>query len=153
MKKEKQEIISQLISEIEKLIPVYMQNEEDRAKTNGNVAFCILDTEDNIHGKVFGTDKIRGREAFRVAWTKASQSWITGMKTGEFEKLVFNEEIEEATFGIRKPDYIGWTGGQPITLQDGTKFFAGFSGFRGITDLEIVLEAVSIVEKKNLENQ
>ena len=131
MKREKSEFISQLINEIEKLVPVYMQNEEDRAKANGVVAFCILDSEGNIHRKIFGTDKIRGRELFRVAWTKASQTWITGMRTGEFEKLVFNGEIDETAFGIRRPDYIGWTGGQQITLQDGTIFSAGFSGFRG----------------------
>ena len=152
MKTEKPEFISQLINEIEKLVPVYMQNEEDRAKANGNVAFCILDTEGNIHGKIIGTDKIRGRELFRVAWTKASQSWITGMRTGEFEKLVFNGEIDEAAFGIRKPDYIGWTGGQPITLHDGTTFSAGFSGFRGETDIDIVLKAVSLIENDNSKN-
>jgi hypothetical protein len=32
------------------------------------------------------------RESFRVAWTKASQVWITGMKTGEYEKKIFNSE-------------------------------------------------------------
>jgi glc operon protein GlcG len=148
MKKEHQEIISQLIAEIEKLIPVYMQNEEDRSKANGNVALCIIDNEGFVMGKVFGNDKIRGREAFRVAWTKASQVSITGMRTGEFEKRVFNNEIDEATHGIRKPDYIGWLGGQPVTLKDGTIFSVGFSGFRGVTDLEIVTKALYILEQK-----
>ena len=74
------------------------------------------------------------------------------MRTGEFEKLVFNGEIDEAAFGIRKPDYIGWTGGQPITLHDGTTFSAGFSGFRGETDIEIVLKAVSLIENDNSKN-
>jgi len=147
MKKDHQEIISQMIQEIEKLIPVYMQNEEDRMKANGNVALCSIDNEGFVSGKVFGTDKIRGREAFRVAWTKASQVWITGMKTGEFEKRVFNNEIDEATYGIRKPDYIGWLGGQPVSLHDGTIFSVGFSGFRGVTDLEIVTKALSVMEQ------
>jgi glc operon protein GlcG len=147
MNKEHQEIISQLIVEIEKLVPVYMQNEEDQAKANGNVALCIIDNDGFVTGKVFGNDKIRGREAFRVAWTKASQVWITGMPTGEFEKQVFNNEIQEETYGIRKPDYIGWIGGQPIEMSDGTVFSVGFSGFRGVTDLEIVAKALSIVEQ------
>ena len=147
MKKDHQEIISQLIVEIEKLIPVYMQNEEDRMKANGNVALCIIDNEGFVSGKVFGTDKIRARECFRVAWTKASQVWIIGMPTGEFEKCVFNNEIDEATHGIRKPDYIGWIGGQPVTLPEGTIFSVGFSGFRGVTDLEIVTKALSVMEQ------
>jgi glc operon protein GlcG len=148
MKKDHQEIISQLILEIEKLIPVYMQNDEDRAKANGNVALCIIDNDGFVTGKVFGTNKIRGREAFKVAWTKASQVWITGMSTGEFEKRVFNNEIQEETYGIRKPDYIGWIGGQPVTLQDRTLVSVGFSGFRGVTDLEIAKIALSIVNQK-----
>jgi uncharacterized protein GlcG (DUF336 family) len=147
MKKENQEIISQLIAEIEKLIPVYMQNEEDKVLNNGNVAICIIDNEGMIYGKIFGTDRIKGRDVFRVAWTKASQTWITGISTGEFERLVFNGVIDESTYGIRKPDYIGWIGGQPITLQDGTTFYAGFSGFRGVTDLEIVINGLSMLEK------
>ena len=147
MKKENQEIISQLIAEIEKLIPVYMQNEEDRVLNNGNVAICIIDNEGMIYGKIFGTDRIKGRDVFRIAWTKASQTWITGISTGEFERLVFNGVIDESTYGIRKPDYIGWIGGQPITLQDGTTFYAGFSGFRGVTDLEIVINGLSMLEK------
>lgn len=150
MKKENQEIISQLIVEIEKLIPVYMQNEEDSVLNNGNVAICIIDNEGNIYGRIFGTDQIKGRDVFRVAWTKASQTWITGISTGEFEKLIFNDIIDESVYGIRKPDYIGWIGGQPITLQDGTKISAGFSGFRGVTDLEIVVKAVSIIEKNTI---
>jgi glc operon protein GlcG len=55
---------------------------------------------------------------------------------------VFNKEIDEHEFGISMPDFIGWIGGQPITLKDGTKISAGFSGFRGISDIEIVLRAL-----------
>ena len=143
MKTESVAVINKLIEEVEKLIPVYMQIEEDRVKANGNVAICVIDDEGNVTGKVFGTDKIRSREIFRVAWTKASQVWITGIKTGEFERMAFNHEIDEAKFGIRRPDYIGWEGGQPILLPDGTKISVGFSGFRGISDLEIVIRALA----------
>jgi uncharacterized protein GlcG (DUF336 family) len=141
MKTESVAAIKRLIEEVEKLIPVYMQNEEDKVKTNGNVAICIIDDEGFVTGKIFGTDKIRARETFRVAWIKASQVWITGIKTGEFERLAFNREIDEAKFGIKRPDYIGWEGGQPISLPDGTIISVGFSGFRGATDLEIVIRA------------
>ena len=134
-------IISQIIDQIEMLVPVYVANEEDRLKANGNVAVCIVDASGDVHGKIFGSDKIRGREAFRVAWIKASQVWITGMRTGEFEKKVFTKEIDETVFGIKRPDYVGWEGGQPVELPGGTVAI-GFSGFTSATDIEIVLRAI-----------
>jgi uncharacterized protein GlcG (DUF336 family) len=140
--KEQVTIITEIIESVEQLIPFYMENEEDRKKAKGGIAICIIDDEGNVYGKMFGTDKIMMRERYRVAWMKASQVWITGIKTGEFEKLVFNREIDEESFGIRRPDYIGWEGGQPITLKNGTKLSVGFSGFRSASDLEIVMKAL-----------
>lgn len=142
MSKQLASLISQLIENVEAFIPSYMANEADRIKANGNVAICILDEEGNVYGKIFGTEKIRGREAYKVAWMKASQVWITGLKTGEFERKAFNNEINESDFGIRRPDYIGWEGGQPIALTDGTKLAVGFSGFRSASDLEIVVKSI-----------
>ncbi|MBL7741068.1 MAG: heme-binding protein [Chitinophagaceae bacterium] len=137
--------ILQILDNIEALLPGYMAIEEDRLKANGSVAACIIDADGSIYGRIFGEDKILGRERYRIAWTKASQSWITGMKTGEFEKKAFNGEIDERKFGIRRPDYIGWEGGQPVTLKDGTIIYSGVSGFRSVSDLEIVLRAVGIL--------
>ena len=134
--------IDTIISAIEKLIPEYMKIPEDSIKTNGNVAVCIIDEDGYVHGKIFGKDKIISRRTFGIAWTKASQVWITSMKTGEYEKLVFNKEIDETIYGIPTPDLIGWQGGQPVTLKDGTKLSVGFSGFRGISDLSIVVDAL-----------
>lgn len=142
------ETIEKIIEEVEKLIPHYMQNEEDKRIANGNVSVCIIDPAGRVSGRMFGTNKIRARESFRVAWTKASQVHITGMKTGEYEKLAFNNVLDEQKFGIERPDYIGWEGGQPITLRDGTVFAVGFSGFRGVVDLEIVVKALAEVNKK-----
>jgi len=142
-----QERIICLIQKIEELIPVYMKKDEERTIANGNVAVCIIDEEGEVFGKLFvNSDKIRARECYRVAWTKASQVWITGMKTGEFERKVFNGELSERTYGIRKPDYIGWDGGQPLTFKDGAKISVGFSGFRGETDLDIVVKAKDQLE-------
>ncbi len=123
-----------------------MENPIDKSISNGNVAVCIIDDSGQIYGKLFGENKVRSRQSFKIAWTKASQVWITGMKTGEYEKKIYNNEIREETFGISKPDLIGWEGGQPITLKDGTKLAVGFSGFRGINDLEIVVKAVAKVD-------
>jgi uncharacterized protein GlcG (DUF336 family) len=140
--KQTADLIAAIIDEVEQLIPVYMQQEEDRKKAKGGIAICIIDQYGRVYGKMFGEDKIMSRERYRVAWMKASQVWITGMKTGEFERLAFNKEIDEEQFGIKRPDYIGWEGGQPIRLEDGSLLSAGFSGFRGSTDLEIVLKAL-----------
>ena len=139
--------IEKLISSIEELVPVYMAIPEDYAKANGVASLCIIDENGQIFGKVFGIDKLRGRDSFRIAWTKASQVWITGIKTNEYEKLVFAGQIDPQPFGIKLPDLVGWLGGQPVTLHDGTKLSVGFSGFRGTSDLKIVNEAL---EKANL---
>ncbi len=139
--------IQRIISEIEKLIPDYIANPDDLSISNGNVAICIIDDEGQVTGKLFGSNKNRFRESYRVAWTKASQVWITGYKTGEYEKLVYAGQIDENAYGISRPDMIGWEGGQPVTLKDGTKLSVGFSGFRGSSDIEIVLKAI---QKANL---
>jgi uncharacterized protein GlcG (DUF336 family) len=141
------ERIDCLIRKIEELIPLYMKKDEDKAVSNGNVAVCIIDEAGSVVGKVFANNnKIRARESFKVAWIKASQVWLTGMKTGEYEKKVYSGELSEGIVGISKPDLIGWEGGQPVVLKDGSKLSIGFSGFRGVTDLEIVLKAVEQLE-------
>lgn len=138
--------IEKLISNIEELVPIYMAIPEDYAKSNGVASLCIIDEDGLIYGKVFGTDRLRGRDSFRIAWTKASQVWITGIKTNEYEKLVFADQIDPQQFGIKLPDLVGWLGGQPITLGDGNKLAVGFSGFRGTSDLEIVQKALEKVK-------
>ena len=137
--------IEKLIANIEKLVPVYMAIPEDFAISGGNASLCIIAEDGRIYGKIFGTNKLRGRETYQIAWTKASQVWITGYNTFEYEKMVFNGEIDYHTFGLRMPDFIGYKGGQAVTLPDGTKLSVGFSGFRGTTDLEIVLKALENV--------
>ena len=129
-----------IFSKLDELVPLYGANPAD-AFAEGNVAVCILDEAGNWVGKIWGTDKAKARRFAELAWKKASQVWVTGMKTGEFERKLFNGEVNEEDYGISAPDLIGWEGGQPITLSDGTKLSVGFSGFRGINDLEIVVKA------------
>ncbi len=136
------DIIEMLVAAVERLVPEYAAVEEDRNRNDGNCALCIIEENGTVHGKMFGTDKIRQRHSFRIAWLKASQVWITGMKTGEFEKLVFTGQIDERKYGIIRPDFIGWEGGQPVVVEGNTKLSVGFSGFRGGTDLEIVRRAL-----------
>jgi glc operon protein GlcG len=139
--------VNKLYSEIEKLIPVYMTVPEDELISHGNVAVCIIDDNGVVHGKMYGLNKPRLRQSYRVAWTKASQVWLTGVKTGEYERMVFNKEVGENANGIEAPDLIGWEGGQPMVLKDGTVLSVGFSGFRGITDLEIMIRSLAAAEQ------
>ena len=104
-----QDGILHLIKKLEELIPSYMKKEEENNISNGNVAVCIIDEAGGVYGKVFvNNDKIRARESFRVAWIKASQVWLTGMKTGEYEKKIYNNEIAEEIAGISKRQ-ISWS--------------------------------------------
>jgi glc operon protein GlcG len=60
--------------------------------------------------------------------------------------MVFNHEVPENANGIDAPDLIGWIGGQPLVMKNGTRFSVGFSGFRGVTDIEIMVKAIEMVE-------
>jgi len=133
--------IRAIFSAIEKLVPVF-DAQPRNSFTEGNVAICIIDENHQVFGRMFGTDRIRMRKVYDTAWTKASQVWITGMKTLEYERKVFNNEVDYKSFGILPPDFIGWRGGQPVVLKDGTRLSIGFSGFTGEADTEIVAAAI-----------
>jgi uncharacterized protein GlcG (DUF336 family) len=137
------QFVEMLLAAIEKRIPTYMANPDDANISNGNLAVCIIDGNGNVHGRLFGTDKIRQRNSYRIAWVKASQVWITGIATGKFEKLVYTDQASAEALGLMKPDLIGWEGGQPIVLDHETTLSVGFSGLRGESDLDIVTKAVA----------
>ncbi len=137
----KQAILDAFFQALEQEVARAMKTPEDARISDGNVAVCVIDSDGMVHGKLFGSDKPRQRQAFRVAWTKASQVWLTGVETGEYERRVFTGEIPENANGIDNPDLIGWVGGQPLTLNNGLHFSIGFSGFRGTTDKQLVLDA------------
>jgi len=141
----KDNFIQQFLDTIESLIPHYSSNPLD-SFANGNVAVCVIDEWGCIYGKIWGNDKLTGRNFYKNAWIKASQVWITDMKTGEYETKLYNDEFSEELYGINKPDLIGWEGGQPILLKNGMKLSVGFSGFRGENDLDIVTKAIAILE-------
>jgi uncharacterized protein GlcG (DUF336 family) len=142
-------LAAEIISAVEKRLPEYIAVEEDRSRNDGNSALCIIDERGAVYGRMFGTDQIRQRHSFRIAWTKASQVWITGIKTGEYEKLVFTGRVDDKKYGIIRPDFIGWEGGQPVEMDGQTKLSIGFSGFRGTSDLEIVQKAmVDVLARK-----
>ena len=139
-------VAARIIAAVEELLPDFLADPADRAVANGNLGVCIIDEAGQIHGRMFGPDQNRKRQSFRVAWTKASQVWITGMKTGEYEKAVYSGQVDEARFGISRPDFIGWEGGQPFTLRDGTRLSVGVSGLRVISDLAIARRALRMLQ-------
>jgi uncharacterized protein GlcG (DUF336 family) len=142
-----QQLILKIIENQSELIPTYKESKIDWNITEGNVALCIIDDAGNVYGKIWGDNKIKGRRVYDIAYRKASQVWITGYKTGEFERLVFTDQINYRDFGIDLPDLMGWEGGQPIQLDAETKISCGFSGFKGVTDVAIVKRAVQNVQE------
>lgn len=141
-----QQSIHKIIDNLSELIPTYKESKIDWNITEGNVAVCIIDDAGNVYGKIWGDNKIKGRRVYDIAYRKASQVWITGYKTGEFERLVFTDQINYREFGIDLPDLMGWEGGQPVQLDAETKIYCGFSGFKGVTDVAIVKKAVQDVQ-------
>ncbi len=148
MNKNVDDFINSIFKAVEEMIPAYKENPVDMKIANGNVAVCIISDSGQVFGKMFGEDKARQRSTFKIAWTKASQVWLTGVKTGEYERMVFNKEVDENANGIEAPELIGWEGGQPIVTADGTKYSVGFSGFRGIIDIEIMVKAFTLADRQ-----
>lgn len=136
-----QQVINKMMDSITAQIPGYQNSAPDWNISQGNVAVCIIDDGGNIYGKIWGNDKLRGRKFYDIAYRKASQVWITGYRTGEFERLVFTDKLNYRDFGIDLPDLMGWEGGQPIQLEADIRISCGFSGFKGINDLAIVKKA------------
>ena len=136
-----QQVINRMFESISEQISAYKNSEADWSISEGNVSVCIIDDAGNIYGKIWGNDKLRGRRFYDVAYRKASQVWITGYATGEYERLVFADKLNYKDFGIELPDLMGWQGGQPLQLDAETRISCGFSGFRGVNDLAIVKKA------------
>jgi glc operon protein GlcG len=145
---ELENFINQLFLEIEHKIGGFKDSPDDWNISQGNVAMCIITEEGRIYGKLFGSQKLKQRQFFNVAWKKASQVWITGHKTGDYEKIVFGGTMDPESSPIELPDLIGWVGGQPIKVDEDTTLAIGFSGFRGFNDIGIVEQAVKKILKK-----
>ena len=137
---------TQLIAEIEKLIPACMQNPADRDNSQGNETLLIIGEGGQIFGRMFGDNNARRRGTSRIAWQKVTQVWMTHQATGQFEKQVYGPgNADPGTFGLQHPDLIGWEGGLPVVAKDGTKFAVAMSGFTGATDCNIIRQAVARV--------
>ena len=136
---------TQIIAEIERRIPACMQNPEDRDNSHGNVTLMIIAEGGQLFGRMFGDNNQRRRGTCRTAWHKSTQVWMTGLATGQFEKQVYGQGVDPGKFGLQHPDLIGWEGGLPVVAKDGTKFAIAMSGFTGVTDCNIIRQAVAQV--------
>ena len=138
-----EELIKELFQELENRIPEYEKSAEDWRISKGNVAICIVTEDGQVFGKLYGTHKLSQRKYFDIAWRKASQVWITGHNTCDYEKIVFGGEMDPDDSPIELPDLIGWMGGQLVSIDDQTKLAIGFSGFQGYNDIDIVKQALA----------
>lgn len=135
---------------LENDIANYRTSPDDWKISEGNTAICIITEEGKVYGKLFGNDRLKQRKFFSIAWQKASQVWITGQKTGDYERMVFGGQMNPEDSPIALPDLIGWVGGQPVQIDNDTTLAIGFSGLRGFNDIEIVQKAVQKATHKNV---
>lgn len=132
-----------LVEEISKLVPLFLEDPTDREMSKSNAACCVIDPTGRVCGRIFGDDKAKGAWCFGIVQRKVNQVWRTGYATGRFEELVYSGKLDDGRFGINRPDFIGWEGGVPLFLPDGTLIAAAFSGFRGNKDVEILQRAAA----------
>jgi len=141
--KKKNNYINLLFDALETEVATYKKSPEDWNICNGNVAVCLITDEGNVHGRLFGNNKLVQRTSYANAYKKASQVWITGQNTNDFERVVFGGGVDPEEYSpIELPDLIGWLGGQRLEINDRITVSIGFSGFRGFNDVRIVQDAL-----------
>ena len=141
-----QAIAQILVEGISALVPEFLKDPIDFGMSAGNAACVVIDSSGRIYGRIFGDDHNRGRGIFGIAQRKVMQVWCTGYATGRFEELVYSRKLDDSPFGINRPDFIGWEGGIPLLLTDGSMLAAAFSGFRGENDIAIIEKAASSIK-------
>ncbi|WP_394748845.1 hypothetical protein [Spongiimicrobium salis] len=134
--------INALFNALENEVKTYETSPEDWNICQGNVAVCLITDDGDSYGRFFGHDKLLQRASYATAYKKASQVWITGYHTNDYEKMVFDGQVDPEEFSpIELPDLIGWLGGQRLQMSDTITVSVGFSGFRGFNDVKIVKDA------------
>lgn len=139
-------ILSSLASAIERHTPTYLADPEDLAIAQGNLVFVAIDEAGHVFGKFWGTDPVRQRGSAQVAWTKANQVKLTRTSTGLYERLVYAGKRNWWEYGIPLPEFIGWEGGLPAVLEDGTFVALAVSGLRQDKDCELLARALGETE-------
>jgi hypothetical protein len=78
------------IAEVEALLPGYNASPEDFVLNKGNVAVAVIGPDGEYFGRMFGAGISTSIQCARVAMKKATQVWVTGLATGEFERKAFS---------------------------------------------------------------
>ena len=107
-------LAQQLVDAVTQLVPKYLEDPIDYEMSKGSAALAVIDASGRIHGQIYGGHSAKSRWYFGIANRKVLQVWSTGYATGRFEELVFAGQLDDAPFGIERPDFIGWQGGVPL---------------------------------------
>jgi uncharacterized protein GlcG (DUF336 family) len=137
--------IEDFIAAVERLLPEFLADPIDMLITGGNVSVMVIEENGRFYGRMFGSDRLKQRGTSHTAWQKSTQVLITNIATRRFEELVYSKQLDPSPFGLMDPDFVGWPGGLPATLADGTKLALAVSGMRGFNDAEILRRAAAQV--------
>jgi glc operon protein GlcG len=145
------EVVQRLFESLAKRIPDFLREPDDLAISRGNAVMLVIDGNGDVHGRYVGADPVKQVELGQVAWKKAVQVRLTRVATGRFEEFAFSRRLNWWEYGIPLPELVGWDGGLPAILSDGTPLALAFSGFRGEKDVEILRQAVQDVPEISLD--
>jgi len=136
-------VLPRLCDAIERHSPSFLAIPEDFDIARGNLVFVAIDDAGHVHGRFWGDDSVRQRGSALVAWSKVNQVKLTRTATGLYERLVYSGKKNWWEFGIPLPEFIGWEGGLPAILEDGTFVALAISGLRQDKDCELLARAVA----------
>jgi glc operon protein GlcG len=136
-------ILSSLDTALERHMPEFLADPEDLAIAQGNLVFAAISDDGHVFGRFWGTDPVRQRGSAQVAWAKANQVKLTRAATGAYERDVWAGRKNWWEFGIPLPEFIGWEGGLPAILEDGTFVALALSGLRQDKDCALLARAVA----------
>ena len=130
------------------LIPKFLENPNDFSIAEGNLSCLIMDESGNMIGKHWGTDHVKQRKSAQTAMQKVLQVWLTDTRTYTFEQEVYSKQKNWWEYGIPLPELIGWEGGIPARLADGTKVAIAISGMYGDKDAALILDACATIPEQ-----
>jgi uncharacterized protein GlcG (DUF336 family) len=142
------QVCHELFSAMDSRIPKYLENPNDFGIAEGNVCCLVMDASGQVVGRHWGSDKVKQRKSAQVAWQKVMQVWLTDTPTGKYEEQVYAKQKNWWEYGIPLPELIGWEGGLPARLADGTHIAIAFSGFYADKDCALIRESVGTLGGK-----
>jgi len=140
------ETMPRLIEAIGRHARSFLEVQDDFDIARGNLVFVAVDATGRVQGRYWGDDPVRQRESAMVAWSKVNQVKLTRTATGLYERLVYAGRKNWWEYGIPLPQFIGWEGGLPAVLADGTFVALALSGLRQDKDCELLSRAVADTE-------